>query len=82
VPGFDVAPSPPQAAMLHVFARGDADALTEKALDVAERTRTWIGAGWSATGAPGVARLEVSVSEACLAVPATETAGLYSELVG
>ena len=82
VSGIDVAPSPPQAAMLHVFAPGEAAALKEKALDLAERSRTWIGAGWSATDVPRVARLELSVSEASLAVPVAETVALYSELVG
>lgn len=82
VEGITIAPSPPQVAMLHLFARGDAEALKEKALDLAERSRTWIGAGWSTTDVPGVARLELSVSEAGLAVPPSETAALYSELTG
>lgn len=82
VAGLQVAPSPPQAAMLHLFARGDADELKERSLDLAERRGTWIGAGWSATSAPGVSRLELSVSESSLAVPPAETAGLYSELLG
>jgi threonine aldolase len=81
VDGVAVLPSPPQTAMFHLHVRGDADTLSERALDISERTGTWLGAAFEQTEDPATATIELSFGVASLAVPPAEAAELYSELV-
>lgn len=82
VDGLDVAPDPPQTAMFHLYARGDAERLAERALELAERSGTWLGGGWRPTANPAVATCELTLARASLQVPAEDAAALYAELVG
>jgi len=77
-----VVPTPPQVAMFHVHVRRDAERLSEAALDVAEETKTWLGAGWRPGADPSVAVLEISIGAAGLAVGPREASELYAELLG
>jgi threonine aldolase len=81
VDGLAVLPSPPQTAMFHLRARGDADALSERALDLSERTKTWVSAGFRQTEDPNVATIELSFGVASLEVSPAEAAELYAELL-
>lgn len=76
-----VLPSPPQAAMFHLHVRRDADRLSDTALDLAEETRTWLGAFWRPAADPAVAIQEASFGAANLALPVGEAVELYSELL-
>ena len=82
VEGVSIVPDPPQTAMFHLHVRGDAERLTEAAVELAESTRTWLGARFVSTADPAVAKSELTIGEANLAVAPREAAELYSELVG
>jgi hypothetical protein len=77
-----IVPDPPQTAMFHLYVRGDAERLTGAAVELAEGTRTWLGAHFVSTADPAVAATELTIGEANLAVTPREAAELYSELVG
>jgi threonine aldolase len=82
VSGASVVPDPPQAAMFHLYVRGDPERLNEAAVELAESTRTWLGAHFIATADPAVAATELTIGASNLDVPPAEAAELYSELVG
>ena len=82
VDGVSVIPDPPQVAMFHLHVQGDPERLREAAIELAERTGTWLGAHFVATADPSVAAAELTIGEANLAVAPHEAAELYSELVG
>jgi threonine aldolase len=82
VDGVSIVPDPPQTAMFHLYVRGDAERLTNAAVELAERTRTWLGAHFISTADPAVAATELTIGEGNLAVTPREAAELYSELVG
>jgi hypothetical protein len=75
-------PTPPQTAMFHLHVRRDADRLGDASLDLAEETKTWVGASWRAGADPSVAVLEASIGEPNLGVTPREVAELYAELLG
>jgi hypothetical protein len=77
-----IVPDPPQAAMFHFHLRGDPERLHEAAVELAERTGTWLGAHFVQSAVPGVASTELTIGEANLAVAPQHAAELYSELVG
>jgi threonine aldolase len=81
VDGLTVLPSPPQTAMFHLHVRGDADDLSDRALELSERTGTWLNPGFARTEDPAVATVELSFGVATLDVSPAEAAELYSELV-
>jgi threonine aldolase len=76
VDGVAVVPEPPQTAMLHLRVPGDAESLSDRALDLSERTGTWVNAGFVQTEDPAVATIELAFGAANLAVPPTEAAQL------
>jgi hypothetical protein len=65
-----------------VYIRRDGERLKEAALDIAEESGTWVGAGWSPTADPAVAASELSIGEASLGIEPHEAAELYAELLG
>ncbi len=81
VDGLEVLPNPPQAAMFHVFVNRPLEQLQEAALDLAERTRTWLGY-FVATDVPSVQKSEVSIGPPSLEVPVEEARTLWEELLG
>jgi threonine aldolase len=82
VDDVSVIPDPPQVAMFHLHVKGDPDRLNEAAVELAERTRTSLGAHFIATADPAIATTELTIGEANLAVTPQEAAELYSELRG
>lgn len=82
VDGVSIVPDPPQTAMFHLYLQGDAERLTEAAVELAESSRTWLGAHFVSTADPGVAATELTIGEPNLAVTPREAAELYSELMG
>jgi threonine aldolase len=81
VDGVSIVPDPPQTAMFHLYVRGDPERLTEAAVELAEETRTWLGAHFVSTADPAVAATELTMGEANLAVAPDAAAALYSRLV-
>ncbi len=79
---ISVQPAPPQTAMFHLHVRRDGERLHAAALELAKRTRTWLGAFHPPSPPGEIPMLEVSVGEANLVVPPREAAELYAELVG
>lgn len=82
VDGVSIVPDPPQTAMFHLYIRGDAERLGEAAVELAEGTRSWLGAHFVPTADPTIAATELTIGEENLAVTPLEAAELYSELVG
>lgn len=80
--GVSIVPDPPQTAMFHLYVRGDAERLHEAAIELAERTKTWLGANFIPTVDASVAAAELTIGEASLAVSPQEAAALYAELLG
>jgi threonine aldolase len=80
VDGIDVLPDPPHTAMFHLFVRRELDPLNEAALDIAERTRTFIGR-FAPTEVPGMQTAELTVGVASLDVPVAGARELYRELM-
>ena len=78
--GIDVLPDPPQTAMFHVFVRRELEPLNEAALDVAERTRTFIGS-FRPTEVPWTQMGELTIGAAGLDVPVEEARELYREVL-
>jgi len=78
--GIDVVPDPPQTAMFHVFVRRELEPLQEAALDLAERTRTYL-ANFAATDVPGVQKAELTIGAPSFEVPVGEARDLWSELL-
>ena len=66
--------------MFHVFVQRPLEPLEEAALDLAERTRTWIG-GFAPTDVPSVQKSEVSIGPPSLDVPVDEARALWEELL-
>jgi threonine aldolase len=82
VDSVSIVPDPPQVAMFHLYVKGDPERLNEAAVELAERTGTWLGTHFVSTADPSVAATELTVGEPNLATTPREAAELYSELVG
>jgi threonine aldolase len=80
IDGLSIVPDPPQVAMFHLYVQGDPERLREAAVELAERTGTWLGANFVTTADPSVAATELTFGESNLAVEPGEAAALYSEL--
>jgi threonine aldolase len=78
--GVEIVPDPPHTAMFHVLVRRELELLNEAALDIADRTKTFIGY-FASTEVPGVQTTELTVGDASFAVAVDETRELYSELL-
>jgi threonine aldolase len=78
--GVEIVPDPPQTAMFHLHVHRELERLNEAALDIAERTSTFIGY-FAATESPGVQMTELTVGAASFQVAVGEARELYSELL-
>ncbi len=65
---LQIVPNPPPANMMHVYIRGDAVALTERALAAAERTSLWVFGSLNATQMPDLHMFEIHCAEGSLDV--------------
>jgi threonine aldolase len=81
VEGVDVVPDPPQAAMLHVFVRGERERLEEELFAITKERRTLITGYLAPTALPRVQMTELNIGPPSLEVPTDEIAELYGELV-
>jgi threonine aldolase len=78
--GVEIVPNPPQTAMFHLLVRRKLEPLNKTALDIAHRTKTFIGQ-FAATELPGVQTTELTVGAPSLQVAVDEARELYSELL-
>jgi threonine aldolase len=81
VEGIDVVPDPPQAAMLHVYVRGELERLREALYELAKERRTLLAGYFAPTPVTRVQKTELTIGPASLEVPTDEIAELYAELV-
>lgn len=82
VPGVQVVPDPPQTPMLHLLLTTSADAFTAAVRELAEQEGLWTWPASTATGVPGVRRVELSVGDATLALTPQEVRQAVVRLVG
>ncbi|MDQ2911202.1 MAG: beta-eliminating lyase-related protein, partial [Actinomycetota bacterium] len=75
-----VVPDPPQTAMFHLHVRLPLEQLEEAALDLAERTKTFLGF-FRPTEIPDVQRVELTIGAASLEVPVDQALTLWTELL-
>jgi threonine aldolase len=78
--GLEIVPDPPQTAMFHLHVRRPLEPLNEAALEIAERTKTFIG-HFAATEVPSVQMTELTFGPASLDLPVDEARDLYAELL-
>lgn len=65
----EVTPNPPHTNMMHVYVRGDAQAIDARMLDVAQETGIRIFASLTPTPVPDVHLFELSVAEGAFDIP-------------
>ena len=78
--GVEIVPYPPQTAMCHLLVHRELEPLNEAALEIADRTKTFIGY-FAATEVPGVQKTELTIGAASLDVAVDDARELYSELL-
>lgn len=81
--GFErvrVTPDPPPTNMMHVFVRGDRDALDRSALALAQETGIWFAGSWQNTEAPGTAKFELTCAEGSLSISDEDVRTLATRL--
>jgi threonine aldolase len=81
VDGIDVAPDPPQVAMLHVHVRGELERLRDALFEIAKERRTLIAGYFAPTPVARVQMTELTIGSSALDVPTGEIVELYAELV-
>lgn len=64
-----VTPNPPHTNMMHVYVRGDAQAIDERMLEVAQETGVRIFPSLTSTPAPDVHLFELSIAEGAFDIP-------------
>lgn len=77
-----VAPDPPPTNMMHVFVRGDRDALDRASTALAQETGIWLAGSWQSTEVPGTAMFELTCAEGSLAIADDDVRALASRLFG
>jgi len=81
VPGISVKPDPPQTHMMHVYLRGDPEALLEANLEIARAERVLLFRRLIPTGVPGVAAFELSIGDAVEALTDLEIGQYFGRLM-
>jgi threonine aldolase len=81
VPGVEVLPDPPPAAMLHVRLAVSVDGLRDAALRIARDEHVWTFARPFTSEGPTLQRCELSVGDATLELTPSEIADLVGRLV-
>ena len=80
VPGARVHPDPPHTHQFQWWLPGDATALDDAAVRLAEAGKTWFAGGWT-QGAPGHAMAEITVAEPALSWSAADVVGAAAALL-
>ena len=78
--GVEIVPHPPQTAMFHLLVYRELERLNEAALDIADRTKTFIG-HFAATEVPRVQTTELTIGAPSFRVAVEEACELYRELL-
>jgi threonine aldolase len=81
VKGVTVLPDPPQTPMMHLLLAAPEDAIVAAARTLAVEQSVWTWRKTSATGDPGVQRVELSVGDATCAMTANEIRDAVAFLV-
>ncbi|WP_338868782.1 threonine aldolase family protein [Myxococcus stipitatus] len=79
-PRLTVHPSPVQTNMFRLFLRGDAQALSLRALALAKDSRVWLG-GFGPTRVPGIIDAEIEVTEGLGDVTDAEVVQVFRRLL-
>jgi threonine aldolase len=79
--GLTVEPNPPHTNTFQVFARGDADQITERVVEFIEGSSVVPCGGWRAAEVPGMAMTEVTAHAAALGHDPAVVAGWYADFV-
>jgi threonine aldolase len=74
---IEVVPDPPHTNMMHLFLRGERDALEAAALDVARETGIWLFYRLAPTPLPGFTLFELAVGEATLDLSGQEIVDVF-----
>lgn len=77
-----VTPSPPPTNMMHVYVRGERNALDRAALAVAEETGIWFVGVWQSTEVPGTAMFELTCAEGSLEIDDEDVRAICARLFG
>lgn len=75
-----ITPDPPPTNMMHVFVRGDREALNSAALRVSAEHGVWLPVALQTTPLPGVHMFELTCGEGSLAISDTEVRELFAAL--
>jgi threonine aldolase len=78
--GIEIVPDPPQTTMFHLYVHRPLDPLREAALDLAERSRTFLGFV-RPTDDAGLQRVELTIGPSSLEVPVAGAQALWRELL-
>jgi threonine aldolase len=81
VPGISVRPYPPQTNMMHVYLRGDAEALLEASAALSRSERVLLFRGLFPTGVPGMAAFELSLGDAAAAFTDAEIGTYFGRIM-
>lgn len=66
LPGARINPSPPHTHQFQIWLPGNAEALNEATLTLAEREKVWFAGGWTDQPPTGLAMAEITVAEPAL----------------
>lgn len=77
-----VRPNPPHVNFFQVYLRGEAEALAQKHLELAQETGTFLFAGLSATMVPGIAMTEIHCWENAMKFDLEKLPGFLEKLLG
>lgn len=83
--GFErlgVTPTPPPTNMMHVYVRGEREALDRAALEVARETGIWFVGAWQSSEAPGTAMFELTCAEGSLEIDDEDVRAICERLFG
>lgn len=81
IPGIVIAPDPPQANMMHVYLRGDREALLQASVDIAREHRLALFSTLRPTQLPGHSMFELSIGDAADSVGDHEIDTLFRQIM-
>src|SRR5579871_525598 len=81
IPGIQILPERPQTHMMHVYLRGEPEALLAASVAVARESHVLLSAWFAPTELPGYSKFELTVGDATDALSDDEIASLFRELL-
>lgn len=79
-PNITVTPEPPPANMMHVFVRGDREALQAAALRISSQSGVWLPVALQSTALPNTFMFELTCGEGSLQISDAEVRELFAAL--